>query len=389
MKRSGMQKARLEARHQPSGLTTPFAGLSFTDYVGASRNMLFQAHKNAANPEKIVEGNAPFELKPHAGFAAGKNKPCRRGVLLTHGLTDSPYFMRHLAELFRNNGFYVMAILLPGHGTQPGDLLDARWQEWAKTLAYGVEQLSGEVDEIYLAGYSLGGALSVYHSLSDSRVRGLFLFSPAFRISPKAAWANWHKLYSWLIPSAKWLTIFPDSDLYKYESVTKQAVAQTWALTRELNAKLTHRRFELPVFVAASAEDTTVSTAATIQFMRRTSNPASHLLLYSADLPAISSDKIELVNSFMPDERILSFSHTSIVMPANDAHYGVSGEYCNCLHYYPDEMNKYATCIEHPQQAFLGELTPENLAMGLLCRLTYNPRFAELKIAMQRFLDKL
>lgn len=380
---------RSEARHQPSGLTTTFSGLSFTDYVSTTRNMLLQAHREAANPEKIVEGNAPFELKPQAGFTAGKDKPCRRGVLLTHGLTDSPYFMRHLAELFQDNGFHVMAILLPGHGTQPGDLLDIRWQEWAKTLAYGVEQLSGEVDEIYLSGYSLGGALSVYHSLSDARVRGLFLFSPAFRISPKAAWANMHKLYSWLIPSAKWLTICPDTDYYKYESVTKQAVAQTWALTRELNAKLTHRSFDLPVFIAASAEDTTVDTAATLQFMRRAQHPASHMLLYSAEANDTLTDKVERVNSCLPDTRILSFSHTSIVIPATDTHYGASGEYRNCLHYYPHEMEKYAACLRHPEQTFLGELTPKNLAKGLLCRLTYNPEFAQLKASMQRFIDKL
>jgi esterase/lipase len=385
MKRS----IRLEARHQPSGLTTTFSGLSFAEYVNATRNRLFQVHKHADYPEKIVEGNAPFELKPQTGFTAGKNKPFRRGVLLTHGLTDSPYFMRHLARLFQDNGFRVMAILLPGHGTQPGDLLDIRWQEWVATLAYGVEQLNSEVDEIYLAGYSLGGALSVYHSLSDSRVRGLFLFSPAFRISPKAALANWHKLYSWLIPSAKWLTICPDTDLYKYESVPKQAVAQTWALTRELNAKSQHRRCDLPVFIAASAEDTTVDTAATLQFMRHASHPASHLLLYSAGANATPTDKVERVNSYLPDARILSYSHTAIVIPATDAHYGASGEYRNCLHYYPHEMEKYAACLRHPEQPFLGELTPENLAHGLLCRLMYNPRFAALTAAMQRFIDKL
>jgi esterase/lipase len=43
--------------------------------------------------------------------------------------------MRHLADFFRQNGFRVMAVLLPGHGTQPGDLLDVTWQEWARPSA--------------------------------------------------------------------------------------------------------------------------------------------------------------------------------------------------------------------------------------------------------------
>jgi len=51
--------------------------------------------------EKVVEGNAPFELQHSADGSAGNQKAYRRGILLTHGLTDSPYFMRHLAEFFR------------------------------------------------------------------------------------------------------------------------------------------------------------------------------------------------------------------------------------------------------------------------------------------------
>jgi pimeloyl-ACP methyl ester carboxylesterase len=203
----GSAAAQLEARHQPSGLNTKFNGSSsvFADYVAQTREMLGRAHylTGDINREEIIEGNAPFDLKPPPGFLPGQQKTYRRGILLTHGLSDSPYSMRHLAAFFQENGFRVMAILLPGHGTQPGDLLDVDWQEWAKTITYGVNRLAEEVDQVYLAGYSLGGTLSIYHSLGDSRVRGLFLFSPALQISQWAAWANFHKLYSWLMPAQK------------------------------------------------------------------------------------------------------------------------------------------------------------------------------------------
>lgn len=217
----------LEKRHQKSGFNSRFHGnrLAFVDYVARTRDMLFRAHAGAADPEKIVDGNAPFELKPPPGFSPGQQKTYRRGVLLTHGLSDSPYAMRHLADFFQQNGFRVMSVLLPGHGTQPGDLLDVTWQEWAKTVAYGAHQLAREADEIYLAGYSTGATLSVYHSLRDDRVLGLFLFSPALKVNRRAAFAKLHKLYSWLIPSAKWVGIKPDLDIYKYESFTKNAAA--------------------------------------------------------------------------------------------------------------------------------------------------------------------
>ncbi len=161
-----------------------------------TRDTLREAHARlgTTEPEKVIEGNMPFALKPRV--ADGTSKPYLRGILLTHGLTDSPYFMRHLANYFAGQGFLVLAILLPGHGTQPGDLLDVEWREWAKAVAYGTECVAREVDEVYLGGLSTGATLSLYQSLKDTRVRGLFLFSPALKITSRAVYAKMHKLYS-------------------------------------------------------------------------------------------------------------------------------------------------------------------------------------------------
>ncbi len=393
--RSVFGRAPLEARHQPSGLNAAFEGdgLSFADYVARSRDMLLKAHSAAADLDKIVAGNAPFELKPTVAGSAGVKKAYRRGVLLTHGLTDSPYCMRHLAAFFQDNGFRVMAILLPGHGTQPGDLLDMRWQEWARAVAYGADRLDEEVDELYLAGFSAGGALSVYQSLCDERVRGLFLFSPALRITPLAALARLHRLYSWLIPSGKWLDIQPDNDIYKYESFPQNAAAQMRALIKALNARSQAHQLDIPVFAAASADDVTVDTSATVGFIARSRHPSSRLVLYgtapeefSSDIPA---ERLEWVNSALPGQKILSSAHTAIMLPAEDRHYGAAGEYASCTHYYPGKMEKYAVCKNDPPACWQGELTRKNLNVGVLRRLRYNPNFTALQISMRRFIDKL
>lgn len=392
-----MMTPLLAARHQPSGLNSRFNGspLAFADYVVLSRNMLLSAHAKlgSVDPEKIVDGNAPFELKPTAAGSAGRKKAYRRSVLLTHGLTDSPYFMRHLAAFFQQNGFRVMAILLPGHGTQPGDLLEVTWQEWAKAVAYGADRLAEEADEVYLAGFSAGGALSIYQSLRDDRVQGLFLFSPALEVSPRAKWAHLHKLYSWLNPPAKWVSIQPDRDIYKYESFPKNGAAQIYALTRKLGTQLQAHPISIPVFAAASQDDTTANAATTIELIARARHPSSRLALYSTapgnPMPAIPAERLELVNSVFPEQKILSSAHTAIVLPAGDAHYGVAGEYANCAHYYPGDIEKYTACIKHPEQAWQGELTEKNLATGLLRRLMYNPNFAALEASMRRFIDNL
>lgn len=387
----------LEARHQPSGLNSQFNNdqLSFTDYVADSRAIITKVRSDgsAAELEKIVNGNAPFELKPAANCPKGRDKPYRRGVLLTHGLTDAPYSMHALASFFQENCFRVMVMLLPGHGTQPGDLLDVTWQEWAKAEAYGTDKLAAEVDDVYLAGFSTGGALSVYQTLGDSRVRGLFLFSPALKITPLASLATVHKIYSWLIPSAKWNSIMPDKDIYKYESFPNNAAAQIYALTQEVQSRLHDHTVNIPIFTAASQEDTTVYTSATLDFMARARHASNKLVLYAVDTqkipPNIPAGKLELVSSVFPKQKILSAAHTSITLPADDAHYGLTGEYSNCTHYYPDETEKYTACNKNPDQVVYGELTEENLRAGTLRRLMANPNFPALKASMKKFIDGL
>jgi esterase/lipase len=387
----------LEARHQTSGLNTQFNGdqLAFAEYVERSRTMIGKTHAGVNGPEskRIIDGNAPFELKPAASCPAGNQKAYRRGVLLTHGLTDSPYFMRDLAAFFQENCFRVMAILLPGHGTRPGDLLDVSWQEWAKAEAYGTDQLAAEVEEVYLAGFSTGGALSVYQSLRDKRVRGLFLFSPALKVTSLGAIANIHKIYSWAFPSAKWLDIMPDKDIYKYESFPKNAGAQIYSLTREIHAQLQDQGVSIPVFAAASQDDTTVFTSATLEFMAHAGNPSNKLVLYTTDTGKVPKDiqpgKLELVNSVVPEQKILSSAHTAILVSPDDAHYGAAGNYSNCIHYFSGEMEKYDACNNKPREDLQGELTETNLKAGILRRLMYNPNFAALKLSMKKFIDGL
>ncbi len=387
-KGDGNNGMRLEARHRPSGENVRFTGdgLPFGEYVRHATDMLRRVHvrPGTADPERIVAGNAPFELYP-AGEPHRGGKPCRRGVLLTHGLTDSPYFMRHLALFFQRNGYRVMAPLLPGHGTQPGDLLDVHWHEWAKTVRYGAECLAAEVDELYLAGYSAGAALSLLHSAQDERVRGLFLFSPALEVSPRARWANMHKLYSWLLPEAAWVSIMPDRDCYKYESFCKNAAAQMHALTRALP----EGGCDIPTFAAASADDATVHAEATLRFMRQARHPHSKLVWYATGAPQDAAPHLEWVNSALPDRRILGSAHTAVVLPPEDMHYGAAGSYANCLHYYPSDLRNYEMCIASPDEAWQGEVTERNLGRGLLRRLTYNPHYAALEAAMQKFIEGL
>jgi pimeloyl-ACP methyl ester carboxylesterase len=94
--------------------------------------------------------NRSFELVPDR---------IEGGILLIHGLTDSPYSMKDLAELFYKDNFYVLALRMPGHGTVPAGLTDVSWKDWMAALKIGVahvRQKAGSDHPFYLAGYSNG-----------------------------------------------------------------------------------------------------------------------------------------------------------------------------------------------------------------------------------------
>ena len=361
--------------------------MAFADYVTNCRAMLQAAHQHSPDVAQRVAGNAPFEIKP--ARASGKNHVYRRGIVLTHGLTDSPYFMRTLGEFFAAQGFVVMAILLPGHGTQAGDLLKVHRDEWAQTLAYAVECMAHEADEIYLGGLSTGATLSIQHSLRDTRICGLFLFSPALKITPLAAFAKFHSLISWLVPQSAWVEIQPDRDLYKYESLTKNAVAQTYALTQSVQSQLRQHAVNVPIFSALSVDDATVNSAASLAFMAQATHPNKHTVLYGAQDLHFTQKNIECVVIRDEQQHILSSAHTAIVLPDDDTHYGKRGDYANCTHYFPEQPTHYAACLRNDSAMNRGEINPANLQQGVIKRLMTNPKFAELKISLLKFIESL
>lgn len=119
--------------------------------------------ESPANPLKFDPArnwNRTYELFPDG--------PIRGGVLLLHGLTDSPYSLRHVAEIYRRRGFYALGLRLPGHGTVPAALLDAGWDDWRAAVKVGaraVRERVGPSMPFHVVGYSNGGALALQYAL--------------------------------------------------------------------------------------------------------------------------------------------------------------------------------------------------------------------------------
>jgi len=386
--------ATLPPRLQESGLNSRFAfdrEVPFDEYIRQSERMIEKARVDIheSNRKIVLQANRPFELIPdESRFPRNRAGRHEKGILLIHGLSDSPYFLKPIARHFRERGFLVRSILLPGHGTVPGDLLSVSYQEWIRATEYGIEKLKPEVESLYLGGFSTGGALCIREALKNQDVQGLILFAPAAGIkSPWAFMADFMMLFrDWLGSKGD------DKDYAKYESFAINGGAQVYRLTREIDdAFASGKRLSMPVFTVVSADDISVDTDKMVDiFSAYTTSPRSVLMLYGTEAAKSrkhTDARILFQRSFLPEERILDYAHISLLIPPDDPHYGKNGGYKYCLHYQADR-EKRMSCLHDPH-LWQGEITPQNLGRHTLRRLTYNPRYDEMTRILDRFLDSL
>jgi alpha-beta hydrolase superfamily lysophospholipase len=223
------------------------------------------------------------------------DKP-RGGVLLLHGLSDSPYSMRALAEHFQQQGLASVALRIPGHGTAPSGLLRTTWRDMAAAVRLAARDLASRLPPgapLYLVGYSNGAALAVEYALARlegedlPEVRGLILLSPAIGVSPAAALAVWQsRIATWLdAPKVAWNELLPEYDPYKYGSFTVNAADLVYGLTENIRQRLERLGKDGPVagvppiLAFSSVADATVSTPAVIDTLFRKLAPGRHSLV--------------------------------------------------------------------------------------------------------------
>ncbi|MBB4016397.1 alpha-beta hydrolase superfamily lysophospholipase [Chelatococcus caeni] len=202
-------------------------------------------------------------------------------AIFLHGLTDSPYSLRHVARHYRDRGFVAVAIRLPGHGTVPAGLVEAEWEDWlaATHLAVREGRKRAPADApLHLVGFSNGGALALMYALEAledatlARPERVILISPMIGITAFARFAGLAGLPAILPAFAKaaWLSILPEFNPFKYNSFPVNGARQSHLLTQALQQKIVRlsraRRLDdlAPVITFQSVMDFTVSTRAVI-----------------------------------------------------------------------------------------------------------------------------
>ncbi len=246
------------------------------------------------NPKSVVarialdtKYNRSFELVP-AGEPSG-------AALLVHGLSDSPYSVRALAETLAARGYYVLALRLPGHGTLPSGLVDVTWEDWYAAVVLAARHAAGKAagKPFIAGGHSTGAALVTLYSLRTledaalPRPQRLYLVSPAIGLSPFAALTRVVSALAFVpgLEKSRWLDVLPEYDPYKYNSFPVNAASQIHALTQVVRRELESRKDAgglqaMPRVIAfQSIVDSTITAAELVRGLLLQLPPRGHELV--------------------------------------------------------------------------------------------------------------
>jgi alpha-beta hydrolase superfamily lysophospholipase len=263
-------------------------------YLAAEQQAFDEVRANVTDklpPEEQIDGNRYYAGSPiYPGkFATDWNRSYTMApagtpvgaVVMLHGLTDSPYSLRHLSLRYREAGYFVVAIRLPGHGTVPSGLSDVQWPQWAAATRLAVREArrnTAPSAPLHVVGFSNGGALAMKYSLDAlgnpalARPDRIVLISPMIGITSLARFAG---VFGWpaVLPrfaKASWLGIVPEFNPFKYNSFPVNGARQSSLTARALQEQIAQYAASgkladlAPVQTFQSVVDFTVSTRAIV-----------------------------------------------------------------------------------------------------------------------------
>ena len=412
-----------------------FADLN--DKIYSKTNNSLKNQFNRYNPKSVScplnyeqNWNKSFELIP---------SEIKGGVLLLHGLSDSPFSFKYLSDLFYNKGYYVLAMRMPGHGTTPSSLFRISWKDWLAAAKVGAKHVAGKIktnQPFVICGYSNGAPIALHYAF-DSQIEKtlrepdrIFLFSPAIGITKFSILSKWLQRLSFLpyFQKSKWQSINQEYDPFKYNSFPLDASMQSNKITKSLKTKILNaskkNKLKLPpITTFQSIIDSTVvekdltdilygnlqendhelilfdvnKKTLAFNFLNDTNQKLLQELLTNDSLPYKlriitnkNSSTIEIVSKhkqpFSPEVKetdlflswpkgVYSLSHISLLFPADDPLYGTEPAKTSA------DPNLNLGNIE-----IRGEPALLKLPIGRLMRLRCNPFFKYMNQVIERTL---
>ncbi|PPC76086.1 hypothetical protein C4K68_16970 [Pokkaliibacter plantistimulans] len=350
----------------------PELSMSFAEHVQQSRQRLerdkYHSEAMGVGRSEAIDAVMPFEMG---------SEHQRVGVLLIHGLSDSPFTFRDIAAALARRGIRSRSILLSGHGSRAEDSLKVRAGNWRRQVRAQIADLQKQCDKVWVGGYSMGAVLATLEGLDLPNIAGLILWAPAWRCRSNMVWTS-----RLLFPFRKWHSVRPERDFARYSSFSINAIHQYYHLTLQVKRQLnTCQRFRCPVYIVASEADATINSQFVLQQFLRLRQPDSRLVWYGQE--ELSETGVLSRSDYLPEQRIRAIAHTAVTFSPANPHYGKQGDYRNCLAYVEDST-AFNRCLQDPEPWFS--------EYGLVvegrypARLTFNPYFEEMMADLGDFI---
>jgi esterase/lipase len=346
----------------------------------------FEAPTKKCDPETLElcfqtrsEANHAFEMVHRA--ADGSIQRTKRVALLIHGLSDSPYFYRDIAQILFRQGLNVLAIRTTGHGTDKSHLAEINRKRWYEDMQYGMEEAKKLGDEVILAGMSLGGALVLREALINPEVKGLMFFSGAFKL-PKG-FNNACRMENPLQrPFIKLLARASGKDTadyqarkefgvdIRYQGIHNNGTCELIKINKEIvrlakekikKGEELFSHLDIPVFNVVSEYDTAIDipfVSALSKNVKSNERGLSHLLIYTNPnaAPGLTSESKVTVRKTVPCMR-----HASVLLKPSE---GMGYSEAKCEFTSPEEIVRFNSEQKYdftPEINFEFELLQERL----------------------------
>jgi carboxylesterase len=194
------------------------------------------------------------------------------GCLCLHGVTASPAEVTWLGRYLSEQGLSVYGPRLAGHGVHPQQLRHLRWQDWYLSALDGYHLLRERCEQVYVAGLSMGGLLTLVLGASVP-VDGLVVMAAPviFQNPRRLAMARWLKYlrpilhmpdtsgFEARLLEAQKRRGEPPIGRVRYDDWATQAIEELKKLADTANALLP--QITIPTLLLYSEADSTVALA--------------------------------------------------------------------------------------------------------------------------------
>jgi carboxylesterase len=226
----------------------------------------------------------------------------KTGILLIHGFTGSPSEMRYLGDYLKDKGYTVKGVLLKGHGTTFQDMRKTNYRDWIKSAEQGYLKLAAECDEVFVVGFSMGGALTL-HLAQKYDIKGIVsLATPIKILNRQYLIATMAKYLKFAVSKQQKTVMKKDPFIIGYNKTPIKCMLSLLQLINIVKADL--HNIEKPILIMQSYGDGTVHpSSANFIYKRIASTDKSIIFLHnSGHIITCDSEKeqvFEEVHSFI------------------------------------------------------------------------------------------